>query len=1285
MAKVAKVAAIAFAVVATGGVALGFGSFAVIAGSAITVSQLALASTLVAGGLTALSAYSAAKKAAKSLSSTGTQLDLQTAKDAPIPFVLGRTCLAGVAIDQWADGKDNSDAHLKIALSGAPIKGIQKYIAGDYDVSWNGDPNSAMVAVSSTAPASELYKGKLYQEWFTGDVTDNQQLTGIAHVHLKAVYDTKVFPQGLPENKWVVEGVRLYDPRKDSSFPGGSGTHRWDNLDTHEYTENPYIHALNYALGYRVYNKEGQPVRIGGIGAPASQIDIAPFLAGANLADEMNWKIGGVIDSATDKKTVLDAILIAGSGESVIHGATISCIYNAPKVSVDTITHDDVADAVEITNTSSWRERVNRIVPKYRAETKKWEFVTGNSVSIPSYVADDGGELRTKEIEYSLVQDPTQANILAAYDLVNTREFLQFTVVCKPRMLGSRVGDCVNVILPGYGINNQKCLIVGREFDPNTYRVKLLLRSETDSKHDWALGRSDVAPTSPSLGGYDPANPSAPNSASWVAYGTTMTGPDGVSTPAIIVTGHSDDVNASSVIFEYRKTGTVEWTKYLEVPATQTRVEITGLEGETSYDVGISYRTVLDVVADRKLVLTGIVTGANIIDWASNAITGRPEWMFKTIWEPFANTYVPAIVRDYANTVQEVQHNLDALAANSTAVALEAYVKKEELRDTANSIDQLAYASIRNVLNDAKESVRTKRLTYLDGEEIGSVVRNEIIRTDETVETLNLIGVKGANGASFILDQNKVLVANGVSLASKFTALQSETANALAQATQQFNTVTSALSAEANARTALGASLGNSIAQLDSQQFVQAGNLYSHSQDLLTLRSDVNNNTAFISQNFQTTSNAISAEASARLALASLVANNAAAATQQFNTVANAVAANASTLTALSSTVNNNNAIATQGLATLSNTTTALSQFDSLLGVKNGSNTAIVLNTDKVFITPTESLATRNALTEARFNGTTGSSLLSTATAAASSAGAAVSALQELGVDMSGSSAKAINATKVTVSGYGTLAQTVNSLQSQINSSGSGLSTSDVINIITSQTGTGTSLASSLTSVRTTANGASSDASLALSAANGNSASAILTVGVGGKISGFKVNGATQSFQIIASQLSVVDNSGTNPTVPFAVIGGTTYMDNVVARNIGAGTITADKIVGGAVTNLVVNEYVGQSFFGTSEMEHLSFSYFCEGGKISLDVYCEIGTTTGSPAGAVYRLYCDGSVYNAGATYCTPSWGQLGSTTPVVVNPGYGSHTFRITYAATPGSGTVRANRTYVRLTELKK
>ncbi|WP_395444059.1 hypothetical protein [Caulobacter sp. UC70_42] len=1252
----------------------------------------------------AMSAAAEAKKAGKALESTGQQLQLKAAGDsAPVPFMLGRTATGGYLTYRDTYGSKNAELAMITVLSGGgPIAGIESYSAAEYDVGFGTNPNYGLATVSGTSPSSGLYAGKMRQRWLSGADSDGSptnysgialpglgsadKLTGLAHALMLCTYDTKVFPNGLPsKNLWVGSGLKHYDPRKDSTQPGGSGAHRWGQPSTYEFSENPGVVGLNWSLGIWSNGK-----RVGGIGASFDDIDLPAFVSMANVCDANGWKVGGVVTSDDSKFNVLNAILQAGGAVAAARGAQLSVIQNAPKASVYTLGADDIVGTVEINNTTGFRDRKNTIVPRYRAESQGWEVIAGETVTASTYVTEDAGETRSVEVQYALVQGAAQAHQLAAYDLVNTREFLTATVTCKPRLLNVRVGDCITTNVPDLGMNGRKMLVVGRSLDPASLQVTLNLRAETDAKHAFALGQSQTAPPSPALGGFDPSNPPAPANVAWAITGTTVTSISGVKEPAIVVTGACDDPNASSIIVEYRKVGETDWTAYSEYPTTTTRIEVTGVSAGQQYQVAISYRTVRDVVSSNKLVLGPVIPGDHVIPWTSNAITGRPDWMFASVWAPFQDIYVPQIVLDYGNTVTQVANDLAAVQANTSAALGAGYAKRDELREVANATNELAYAAIRNVLADAQEEVETKRLTFLDGEEIGTVVRNEQVRTDDTVSTLNLIGVKAANGTTFVLDTSKVQVGNGVSMASKFTALQSETANAVAQATQQFNTVAGNLAANASVLTSLGSTVANNNAAVTQQFATTANAIAAESSARLTLASTVANNASYANQQFATLTTADSAEANARVALASIVANNAAVATQQFNTVANAVAANASVLTALQSTVANNNSTATQQLSTLTNQQAATSSFLSKLGAEFNGNTAILLDRNKVYVDSSTSMASRDALIENRFNGSSSSYLLTTATSASTNASSAVNTLQQMGATLNNGSAFALDSTKVTVSGYGSLAQTVTSLQSQINDrvTGSQLSAS-VSSQVTAQTGPGSSIASQITSVSTTANSASSTASLALSSANGNGAQAVLAVtntANGNKLTGIKINGSTSStIDLMASSLRVVDASGANPTVPFAVISGVTYMDNVVARNIGAGTITADKIVGGAVTNLVVNEYVGQVYFSTSEMEHLSFSYFCEGGKISLDVYCEVGTSTSSPAGAVYRLYCDSSVYNAGAVYCTPSWGQLGSTTPVVVNPGYGSHTFRVTYQATPGSGSVRANRTYVRLTELKK
>ncbi|KAK0358297.1 hypothetical protein LTR94_035962, partial [Friedmanniomyces endolithicus] len=103
-------------------------------------------------------------------------------------------------------------------------------------------------------------------------------------------------------------------------------------------------------------------------------------------------------------------------------GARISCFVNAPKVSLATITTDDVVGAASVTATQSRRDRVNTITPRYRLEANNWQYLPGAPISVAEHVAFDGGK-RSKLYDYPLIQDTKQVATAVRYDIENAREF----------------------------------------------------------------------------------------------------------------------------------------------------------------------------------------------------------------------------------------------------------------------------------------------------------------------------------------------------------------------------------------------------------------------------------------------------------------------------------------------------------------------------------------------------------------------------------------------------------------------------------------------------------------------------------------------------------------------------------------------------------------------------------------------------------------------------------------------------------------------------------------------
>ncbi|HEV8166171.1 MAG TPA: hypothetical protein VGR74_17335 [Actinomycetota bacterium] len=453
---------------------------------------------------------------------------------------------------------------------------------------------------------------------------DDHKLSGLAAAWWALKGDPKVYANGVPEPLFITEGPKVYDPRADDTYPGGAGTQRPDDDTTWSFAgrENPYLQAITWCLGYHANGK-----RTMGMGLPLTAIDLPAFVDGANVYEANAWAGHGGVVYTTDRKwDVLTAMLQAGGGEPMRVGGKISCVVNAPKVSLATLTGADLAGDAEVTGAQARRDRFNRGVPRYRSEDHAWEMVAAAPVEVSTYITEDGGVWRTREFEFPLVQDKDTAAQLTAYKIADSREFGPIVLPLKPRWRGVRGGDCITVDEPELGLNGQKVLILTREMDPSSGAVTLVARSETDAKHPFALGRTGTAPPSPGLTGVDAAFVPTPQAGSWTASGGVLTGADGTRLPAIIFTGGANEAIVQNVIAEWRLSlgGGLygDWVS-TEHPATITRIEARGLLPRQAYHCRIRYRTVRQIEDVATALDLGLVTTGSLNIGSVTEVGGR--------------------------------------------------------------------------------------------------------------------------------------------------------------------------------------------------------------------------------------------------------------------------------------------------------------------------------------------------------------------------------------------------------------------------------------------------------------------------------------------------------------------------------------------------------------------------------------------------------------------------------------------------------------------------------------
>ncbi len=498
MSKALKIVAVAGAVVATVATA-GAASPALLAALGTTAATAATVASVAS--IAAVAASIGSQMLMKPPAARGSVSQIIVDPNAPQPYVMGEGYCAGVLRHDTAWGAaikkvPNPYRFMAVVYSGGgPVQSISPRVDFEAISSWYSGFLFTDTQLGA-CPESDA----LAPHWAgTPGWGASSKLSGYAAIGWSSLFDKdgKVFASGLPLFGAYGQWVKVYDPRKDSTQPGGSGAHRLGVESTYEWSENPALHAGMYA-----YGRYQNGVRTFGIGLPADAIDWLVVMAWANVCQANNWTMFGVIyegvgDGESERRWEnLKDICFAGGGQP-IPGATLSFMYSSPQVALDIITADDLTDdEASVTAMQSYRDRINTVIPKYRSPDHNWELVDGEAVVNSTFLTEDG-EAKREVWPFNFVKNVAQATQLAAYRMFDSRE-LPVTLVCKPRLRNYRPGECLYLDLPELGLDIE-AIILSRHFDPVAMTVTLNLITETTAKHTYCLGQTGTAPPTPAL------------------------------------------------------------------------------------------------------------------------------------------------------------------------------------------------------------------------------------------------------------------------------------------------------------------------------------------------------------------------------------------------------------------------------------------------------------------------------------------------------------------------------------------------------------------------------------------------------------------------------------------------------------------------------------------------------------------------------------------------------------------------------------------------------------------
>ncbi len=431
---------------------------------------------------------------------------------------------------------------------------------------------------------------------------------GKAYVVVERTYDSDLFEKGKPDFEFVLRGLREYDPRKDSTVSGGSGSQRINDPATWAHTRNPAVHRLNYQLGLRAMISGRTLI---GEGKSLGQIDLPTYFAAMNVCDTLKngkptYECSLWVTGADDHTEILKEFDDAMAGYGLNRRGLSGVIAGAPQIPVAEITAADidVERSSDIQFRKSAFERFNHLSGQFMSISDNWNPQSLKPIYVNADIAADGRN-RQASNDFLQVTDPDIAQYLLTIRYRQNRMGGTATVPVS-RRLGLQVqeGEWVTYAGREWMISEWAC--------DESFDITLTLSETSAGIYD----DDDIEPGPVVIPPTSPVNPSIITTVSGFRIETGLIqGADGFEQPTVrFIWDPPDDPTITQVRFEYRINGkTAVYTDASNEPEKGSY--------ETSKDVqsGVIYdaRATITTVPDRFRTFTPWVTSLSATGYSS--------------------------------------------------------------------------------------------------------------------------------------------------------------------------------------------------------------------------------------------------------------------------------------------------------------------------------------------------------------------------------------------------------------------------------------------------------------------------------------------------------------------------------------------------------------------------------------------------------------------------------------------------------------------------------------------
>ena len=549
----------------------------------------------------------------------GIQTEQTTTGDVtPAKFVVGTYAVEGHAVaPAYSRFKNNGILTYILEVSNVPVSGLTGRIvingkysdieapadsAGPFNEVFTGSGRRILTAFrqDDTDPTAWLwfYDGtqttaaeplvRYYEHHVDRPWTTDHVLHGTAYAVLEFALDPEIY-QGLPSVRFEVQGIKLYDPRKDTTV-GGSGPHRWDDPTTWEWTDNPQVINYNILRGITLPTGDIWGGRVDAEDLPLDNWFAAMNECDVDVGGRKQYVAGFEINvEEMEPVDVIEEMNRASFAQMSEFGGVFRVRVGAPAAPVLHVTDADfvITEGSVLTPFPAFDTVTNGITGTYVEPNDIWEGRDADLILNEDWVAEDGRQ-RVSSLGLPAVSVKAQAQQLLNAYLLDGRRFRTHQMTLPPSFALVEPLDSISFTSEAFGYTSKVFEVIEVEDRPDTLLQVVTVR-EREAGDVAIKPELEVAAPLPT-NGQTPPTPAVV--ALSVAAFDLSDDAGNARRPAILLTWTVDDAFPSirNLRYEVRVRATLELIAEGIKPVDGGRVLVRGdLIAATEYEVRARY------------------------------------------------------------------------------------------------------------------------------------------------------------------------------------------------------------------------------------------------------------------------------------------------------------------------------------------------------------------------------------------------------------------------------------------------------------------------------------------------------------------------------------------------------------------------------------------------------------------------------------------------------------------------------------------------------------------------